>query len=310
MEFPATESSEEDSSRNEEPITRDIVRRDVKEQNTARGSSNTENENQMTQQSADTDSENQATQQSSPTDSENQVTLQPSHTDVENQVTRQSSHTDSVNQVTQQSLHTENEEHASRTTSSNTEPEQVTTEEELPQSTQPQQQNTTVVVAPLPHGHDTRLPSYADVSGNVGARSATNRSVQCNRSQSDVNNYAVNRNQQQHSVDDIGVMLEYTPPDEGSYNNNSTPSSGQSSRRRRRRRRSRRSRTRRTGAMTYFRTLTNSSWFGQCLSGLFTAIMFLAIGIVFLVYFHHLPTYIGVLFILVSLPPFCMAINR
>ena len=147
----------------------------------------------------------------------------------------------------------------------------------------------------------TRLPSYADISCSLPP-SDTHPNAQCSGSQTDVN-------PQTHSVDDIGVMLDYTPPGDDSYNG-LTPTSGRSSRRRRRHRRSRRSRSRRTGVMSHIRTLTNSSWFGQFLSGFFTGMMFLAIGIVFLVYFHHLPTYIGVLFILVSLPPFCMAVNR
>lgn len=43
---------------------------------------------------------------------------------------------------------------------------------------------------------------------------------------------------------------------------------------------------------------------------MFTGLIFLVIGLVFITVFNDLPTYIGVLFILVSFPPCCLSVNR
>lgn len=126
----------------------------------------------------------------------------------------------------------------------------------------------------------------------------------------------------QYGEDDIGVSLDYEPPnpdgldnvrssDVGSEDGDSSPSRtrrNRSSRRRSDQESAEESQNRRN-AIGIFRFYSHH-WVGQFLSGIFTGLIFFVIGVVFIVYFNTLPTYIGVLFILVSLPPCCMAINR
>ena len=102
------------------------------------------------------------------------------------------------------------------------------------------------------------------------------------------------------SEDDIGVILDYQPPNADIAADSRSVSSvhtGPSSRRRRRRRRT-------------LRETCGKSWVVHFISGIFTGLIFLVIGIVFVIYFANLPNYIGVLFILLSIPPFCMSVNK
>lgn len=107
--------------------------------------------------------------------------------------------------------------------------------------------------------------------------------------------------------DEIGVTLDYEFPAHPDYereNDVTRPTSNVTSQRSRRRRRRRR--RERVGFLEFYR----KHWFGQFASGMFTGLIFLVIGLVFIIVFNELPTYIGVLFILVSFPPCCLSVNR
>ena len=108
--------------------------------------------------------------------------------------------------------------------------------------------------------------------------------------------------------DEIGVTFDYQPANLSEYSvdarSNSTSRTTSRSRQR-----SRSSRSRRREASTGSPRCGNP-WIIPFLSGIFTGLIFLIIGIVFVIYFRQLPNYIGILFILVSIPPFCMAINK
>nr|XP_026692873.1 uncharacterized protein LOC100176916 isoform X2 [Ciona intestinalis] len=121
------------------------------------------------------------------------------------------------------------------------------------------------------------------------------------------NEHITTHEQNVDTVDTIGVTLDYEPPtsniiittDEQSFNN---PDELEQTERRSRTHQPRNE----VGIVSFY----SRHWFGQCVSGVFTGIIFLSIGIVFIVYFQSLPIYIGILFILVSIPPCCMAANR
>ena len=106
--------------------------------------------------------------------------------------------------------------------------------------------------------------------------------------------------------DEIGVTLDYQPPNLDSVNGRTSSRnvihSGRRHRSRRRPSRSHESSTSGCGS--------GNPWIVPFFSGIFTGLIFLIIGIVFVIYFRQLPNYIGILFILVSIPPFCMAINK
>jgi len=119
---------------------------------------------------------------------------------------------------------------------------------------------------------------------------------------------------------EIGVTLDYEPenPDGVIYNVEEILqqelSSGSREERHRNRRRRRRTTTEQTLARERERTglcsFYSQHWLGQVLSGIFVGLVFFTIGIIFIAYFCELPDYVGILFILISLPAFCMAFNR
>lgn len=109
--------------------------------------------------------------------------------------------------------------------------------------------------------------------------------------------------------DEIGVTLDYEFPEHVFHEYDSSPESRDPASQRRRRARRRR-RRREVDQLTAISNRTRYHWMWQFVSGIFTGIVFFAIGVVFVVHFTNLPTYIGVLFLLVSFPPCCMAINR
>jgi len=116
---------------------------------------------------------------------------------------------------------------------------------------------------------------------------------------------------QVHPEDEIGVTLDYDYQAQERHSELGEETSETSRRENRRNNRDRRRRRRRrersqVGLFEFYR----KHWFGQFASGMFTGLIFLVIGLVFIIVFDQLPTYIGVLFVLVSFPPCCLSINR
>ncbi|XP_076825266.1 uncharacterized protein LOC143470864 isoform X2 [Clavelina lepadiformis] len=109
--------------------------------------------------------------------------------------------------------------------------------------------------------------------------------------------------------DEIGVCLDYQPPPHIEHDNQSIATDSNVIRTNRSSRNRQRTRRQRRNDVGFIRFYTKH-WLGQCISGFFTGLVFFSIGIVFVVHFDQLPNYIGILFILVSFPPCCMALNR
>ena len=107
--------------------------------------------------------------------------------------------------------------------------------------------------------------------------------------------------------DEIGVTMDYDW--EGARNERPEDTRSQSTVRTQNPRHQRR-RTRHRRRRVESQQTCGKSWLIPFLSGIFMGMIFLIIGIVFIAYFTSLPNYIGILFILVSIPPFCMAINK
>ena len=118
-------------------------------------------------------------------------------------------------------------------------------------------------------------------------------------------------------AEDITVALDYQPPPDSSYFvNTSTPGRDSPPTVSRRHRSDRyeytihqgRFRRRRRRQDESFLRFYSKHWFGQCIAALLTGVIFMSIGIVFVTTGVTSP-YIGVMFMLVSLPSFFMSLH-
>ena len=114
--------------------------------------------------------------------------------------------------------------------------------------------------------------------------------------------------------EDIGVTLDYEPPADSTYYADSSSTRREAESRHNENRssnnytsRRRQYRCRRRSNENFLRFYSRH-WFGQCIAALVTGLIFMTIGVVF-VTTDITSAYIGVMFMLVSLPSFFMSLH-
>ena len=177
-----------------------------------------------------------------------------------------------------------------------------------------QQKQTKEISLPLSKQTPLKMIDSASTSGYTAPSSDSTRPPTINTSQSTTTKYdALHKTTSRPAglclEDEIGVTLDYEFPGPSAYEYSDVTAAQRRRNNRQQRHDVEEQQQQQQESMGLFE-FYRKHWFGQFSSGIFTGLIFMSVGFIFIIYFQELPTYIGVMFVLVSFPPCCLAVNR